>query len=168
MPNLELSDWLYLGGPVLLAVVVLVLLKVLYSAKTFSPLPSTKPRFCLLPKYVVPLPVDGPDVEVVLSSRLAHYGFREIRRDANAIVFSRGSALGEFSIKIAKLVATATLPLAPLTQLNVEYGVAFGCAFDTGDLWTFCRELTEKIEATNDPQEPERIETGNPYQSPQI
>ena len=168
MLNLELSDWLYLGGAVLLIIVVLVALKMSYTAKASLPLPSTRPRFCLLPKYVVSLPLEGPDVEGDLSSRLALYGFQELRRDANAVVYSRGSAVGDFSIKIAKLVVTATFPLSNPARLNIEYGVAFGCAFDTGDLWKFCRELTEKIEVTIDRKESDPIETGNPYQSPKI
>jgi hypothetical protein len=35
------------------------------------------------------------------------------------------------------------LPLLSETELRVEYR-AFA-AFDTGDLWTFCRELQEKV-----------------------
>ncbi len=167
MNNLELSDWLYLGGPVLLVIAVFVVLKVSYTAKGYAPLPAAKPRFCPLPKYVVSIPLGDADAEYDLSARLDDYGFHEVRRNPNAIVFSRGSALGDFSIKIAKLVATAPLPMSNPIQLNVEYGVPFGCAFDTGDLWKFCRELAEKIEAANDRQESARIETGNPYQSPQ-
>jgi hypothetical protein len=99
-------------------------------------------------------------------SRLEQFGFREVRRDTENIEFSRGSALGDFSIKIAKLVATASLPLSNPPQLKVKYGVAFGCAFDTGDLWKFCQELTEKIEATLDVEKADLAETGNPYQPP--
>ena len=167
MLNLELSDWLYLGGAALLIVVVLATLKVSYTAKAFAALPLTKPRFTLLPKYIVPLAVEATDVESDLSSQLAQFGFREVRRDANGIVFSRGSALGDFSIKIAKVIATASLPLSNPIQLKIKYGVAFGCAFDTGDLWKFCRELTERVEATLNRQDSDRVDKGNPYQPPQ-
>jgi hypothetical protein len=166
MTSLELSDWLYLGGPILFIILALVVLKVAYQVKSFAALPAARPRFCVLPKYVVPVPLGDADAEVDLSARLGDYGFHEVRRDRTAIVYNRGSALGDFSIKITKLVATAPLPLANPARLNVEYGVAFGCAFDTGDLWKFCRELAEKIEAANDRQAPARKETGNPYQPP--
>jgi len=168
MPNLELSDWLYLGRSALLVIVILTLFKVSYSTKAFSMLPATKPRFCLLPKYVVSLPIEITDMESNLSSRLAQCGFCEVRSDANSLVFGRGSALGDFSfsIKTMKLIVTASLPLSNPVQLKIEYGAVFGCAFDTGDLWKFCRELTERLEATRNRQNTDRVETDNPYQSP--
>jgi len=166
MPNLESFDWVFLASAVLLIVGLLAILKVSYTVKGFLPLPLKKPRFALLPKYVVSLPVDDTDVESDLSSRFAHYGFREVRRDANTIMFCRGSALGDFSVKIAKIIATTSFPVSNPVQLKIEYGVVFGCAFDTGDLWKFCKELAEKIEASLS-QDSDPVETGNPYQPPQ-
>jgi len=168
MMDLELSDWLSLTVPVLLVIVALLALKALYTSKAFEPLPATKPRLCLLPKYLVSLSLEGADLEGDLLSHLAVYGFREVQRNANAIVLSRGSALGDlsFSVEIAKLNVTVSLPVAAPAQLKVQYGVAFGCALDTGDLWKVCRELTDVIENTPVPQGSDHTETDNPYQSP--
>ncbi len=166
MPNLDFPDWLFLGGPVLLLIGAIVLLKVSYTAKRFVPLPPTKPAFCLLPKYTFTIPIQGTNAEADLAAILVQFGFREPQRDATAIVFTRGSALGDFSVKIAKLVVTASLPVSHPVELKIEYGVVVGCAFDTGDLWKFCNELIEKVEASMDRQEFKAVETGNPYQSP--
>ncbi len=167
MPYLDLTDWVFWGRSVALLIFLLVFLKVAYAAKTPVPLPSAKPRLCLLPKYVASLPVEGGDAESDISSRLTQFGFRERRRDEKAIVFARGSALGDFSIKIVKVVVTASLPLTNPAELKIEYGALFGCVCDTGDLWKFSQELTEKMEASLGHPDLNWRETGNPYQSPQ-
>ena len=77
------------------------------------------------------------------------------------------SSTAALSSTRGKLIATASLPLSSPVQLRIEYGVVFGGGFDTGDLWKFCRELTEKSEATGTRQDSDPAETGNPYQSPQ-
>ena len=166
MFNLELSDWLYLAGPIGLAIALLVALKISYSSKGFVPLSAHKPAVCWLPKYIVDIPLAGNALEASLTARLEHHGFRVRRRSADAIVFQRGSELGDFSIKIAKLIATVRLPISSPARMTVEYGVAFGCAFDTGDLWKFCNELKEKLETVH-AGEAFRVETENPYQPPQ-
>ncbi|MEK6237256.1 MAG: hypothetical protein N2C14_21305 [Planctomycetales bacterium] len=170
MPDLNPSDWFPLA--IILAGLIVIFSGLIgYSAKGFTPLPATKPMICMLPKFIVPLQIEGEDVLRELSARLARHGFRELRRDAGAVVFTRGSKLGEFSIKVMKLYVMAALPLSNPVQLRVVYGAPFGVVFDTGDLWTFCRELIEKVEAVEPEAEPdlprrEPMETGNPYQSP--
>jgi len=166
MPQIELSDYTFLAIPILVLVAVLIALKVAYRAKSFVPLPTAKPGFVWLPKYTVSLPMQTGDHEAELAARLGSHGFSQRRLRDHRIEFTRGSALGDFSIKIAKVVATTSLPASNPAQLKVEYGVLFGCAFDTGDLWQFCRELTDKIEAAIAEDLPPRVETGNPYQPP--
>ena len=163
--GLELSDWLYLGiGPVVL-VMALTVLKVSYTMKSFVPLPARKPRFVLLPKYVVSIPIEATqDMEDELCSRLAAFGFQVKRRDPSVLAFTRGSVLGDFSIKITKLTATTSIPVSNPAPFEIEYSVIFGCAFDTGDLWKFCQELMQKLELEQSDHAP--IESGNPYQSP--
>jgi hypothetical protein len=156
------------AGLFALIFVALVLLKVAYAGKSHRPLPAKKPGICWLPKYAFLLQLDGPaSIEDELILRLQDYGFEVAKRDARRIVFSRGSALGEFSIEITKLIATATLPLSNPVEMQIEYGIAFGCLCDTGDLWKFCRELMQKVEDRN-ARASEWNETGNPYQSPPV
>jgi len=151
---------------ILYVVIALITLKVAYTLKGFSRMPKTKPGFAWLPKYTVSIPVETADIETDLSSHFARYGFVEVKRDPKAIVYSRGSALGDFSVKIAKIVATVPVPVSNPVQLQVQYGVIFGCAFDTGDLWKFCMELSEKVEADVRSATSNPTETGNPYQPP--
>jgi len=131
MLNLELSDWLYLGGAALLIVVVLAILKVSYAAKAFSALPLKKPRFSLLPKYVVPLPIEATDVESDLSSQLAQFGFREVRRDANGIdlaadllwaIFPSRSQWHHFRYPIPYNLRSNTASFSAAYLIQVIYG----------------------------------------------
>jgi len=167
MSNLELSDWLVVIGPILLVIALLVALKVAYALKSCATLPPKKPKFCFLPKYAFSLPINGSAGENELPSHLKQFGFQEKSRSKQGIVFSRGSELGDFSIKIAKLIVTAELPLTDPVQLKIEYGVAFGCAFDTGDLCKFCHELIQKMEAQTTRPASVGVESDNPYQPPQ-
>jgi hypothetical protein len=168
MINFDLSSWTFWVSAFALMFGVLILQKIFYSAKSFVPLPDRKPLVCLLPKYFLALPLNiAKATQDELESRLAMYGFRVNSADDNSVRFTRGSVLGDFSIKITKVNVIAALPLTDPVQLKVEYGVIFGCAFDTGDLWKFCRELTQQVEANaRRVATADYIETGNPYQSP--
>ena len=131
---------------VVLAVVVAFL--VAYKLKPFSELPANRPTICLLPKYLVPLHIPesvilSPRPAKSLESMLSGLDFKLEESPDSEIRFTRGSVLGDFSFKIAKVRVSVLLPLLSETQLRVEYG-AFA-AFDTGDLWKFCRELQENI-----------------------
>lgn len=159
-----------LGGTFLLLllglVAVIVLLRILYSVKGFPPLPATKPAFCLLPKYTVPLVMDSPHPEA-LAARLAEFGFRVTRSDAGEMEFSRGHVLSDISIKIIKVIVVAKLPMSNPVQLEVRYGHLLGVFADTGDLWAFCSELTQKVEARDQlAANANRPDSDNPYQAP--
>ncbi len=146
MPSWEFNDWALLVGPIALVIFVLVILKVAYTTKQPIVLPSSKPSFCFLPKYTFNLPLTGKDLPKI-QSVMIDSGFRESRSSSSELRFERGSALGDISIKIAKLLAAVKIPASGPLEMSVEYGVVFGAAFDTGDLWKFCRELEERIQA---------------------
>ena len=166
MAKFEWADLAMLAGPIGLLLLVIILMKVIYSTKSFAVLPSVKPKFCLFPKYVVTLQLNGSEPESELSSRLANWGFRERPDGSNRLTFHRGSAVGDFSIKIAKLIATASRPVKESVELYVSYGVPLGVAFDTGDLWQVCHELQQKLDALADQDDANSSDDSNPYQSP--
>ena len=85
------------------------------------------------------------DPPAALGERLRNFGFRVDKRTENVLRFTRRSALGDFSIKIAKVNLTFAMPLTADTEVLVEYG-SFA-AFDTGDLWTFTSELKAGLES---------------------
>lgn len=133
----------------ILVVGALVVIFVAYRLKTSPGLPDTKPAFCLLPKYRVSLRlppdiVSSSDPISVLGQRLAEFGFSESKREAGFVRYSRGSLLGDFSIKIAKVNLTFPLPLEADTVVEIAYGQI--AAFDTGDLWRFATELKARTE----------------------
>ncbi len=120
-----------------------------YKLKSPQPLPSSKPSFCFLPKFegsisVPPINAETTQPTDFLAERLAEAGFSVAQRTDDELVFSRGSVLGDFSVKIAKVNMRFDLPIQPSTRFTIEYG-AFA-AFDTGDLWQFTQELKDIVE----------------------
>ena len=157
-------DWERFIVPVIIMVVVIVVLKIAYAVKPHAEIPPKKPKLCWLPKYKLRLPVvERLGVEDDLSEALMQLGFRQ----TGELQFSRGSGLGDFSIKIAKVIVTAESPLTNPLALRVEYGAVCGVAFDNGDLWKFCDELGEKLRTNlDDENHVHQEQTGNPYQPP--
>jgi len=119
-----------------------------YKLKPFSELSVSRPALSVLPKYLVSVHI--PESVILsetpsksLERMLSNLDFKLEQTTDSDIRLSRGSVLGDFSLKIAKIRVSVPLPLLSETELRVEYG-AFA-AFDMGDLWTFCRELQEKV-----------------------
>jgi len=127
---------------------VIVAFLVAYKFKPFSELSVARPSFSVLPKYFVSVHI--PESVILsetpsksLESMLSSLDFKLEQTTESEIRLVRGSVLGDFSLKIAKVRVSAPLPLLSATRIRVEYG-SFA-AFDTGDLWKFCRELQEKL-----------------------
>ncbi len=59
------------------------------------------------------------------------------------LLYKRGSVLGDFTIKIAKVNLFFSLPLESETKLYIQYGTF--ALFDTGDLWKFTNEIRGKL-----------------------
>ena len=120
-----------------------------YKLKSPRPLPASKPSFCLLPKFESSISLPRSIAEAAqpsepLAERMAEADFSVAQQTDDALVFSRGSVLGGFSVEIAKITVRFTLPLQSSARFSIEYG-SFA-AFDTGDLWQFTEELTARVE----------------------
>ncbi len=120
-----------------------------YKFKPASPLLSSKPSFCLLPKFkglidLRPNIAQAPQPAESLAEGLAESGFSVAARSDSELVLSRGSVLGDFSVKIAKANLRFEVPLQSPAAFIIEYG-SFA-AFDTGDLWQFAQELKSSLE----------------------
>jgi hypothetical protein len=131
---------------VIVSVVVAAFL-VAYRLKPFSELSVRRPMLSVLPKYLVSIRIPtavilSQNPSESLEEMLSSLDFKLEETTASEIRFTRGSVLGEFSFKVAKVRVSAPFPLLSETQMQIEYG-AFA-AFDTGHLWKFCRELQEK------------------------
>ena len=144
----------------------------LYKYKSPGDLPANKPMFCLLPKFRAPLRlsadlVDAAEPLAELSTLLASCGFRLTTEASDRASFTRGSAVGDFSIKLVKINLDLELPLAAETQSVIEIG-GLAPYFDNGGLCKFAHELSEKLATyRRDTPLPPPEATDNPYQSPQ-
>ena len=131
------------------AVIALIIFLVAYKTKEPTPLPFVRPTFACLPKYITPiaLPQDiiaAGSPELALGERLAEYGFSESSQTVGKVCYTRGSIVGDLSVKIAKINLTFSLPLYRRPTMTVVAGGPL--AFDTGDLWKLTTELKEKLE----------------------
>ncbi len=131
---------------VVIAGVLIIIMLLLYRMRNPKEYPEKKPAFAMLPKYrlIVKLSA-GSNSKELLSNKLSTLGFKLSGDTSSQIVFSRGSVLGDISIKITKVNLKFDKPLSEKTGLTVEYG-AFAF-FDTGDLWEFIRELSDKLKS---------------------
>lgn len=123
------------------AAVVIAVELAIYKIIEYTPLPSKKPFFQLFPKYYWTL--DSKLDEAGLQKVMSKFGFSLKKEGEDKLIFHRGSVLGDFSIKIAKVDVVFEKPLDSGSRINIEYG-AFAL-FDTGDLWKFSLELRKKL-----------------------
>ena len=73
------------------------------------------------------------------------FGFHQKKQKEDHYSFSRGSVLGDLSIKITRVNIEIEKPIKNDCKVFLSYG-NFAPTFDTGDLWKFSRELKTKIE----------------------
>lgn len=135
---------LFLGAS---AIVTVVMINTIRGPR---PLGEKKPMVTFLPKYLVTIRLpagvtEASDPGAGLEELVAPLGFKLESGTKEVLQFGRGSLLGDFSIKIAKVYLRFRLPLSGETQCEVAYG--FGALFDTGDLWRFANELKDKLES---------------------
>ncbi|UTW04705.1 hypothetical protein KDX31_06815 [Amphritea atlantica] len=126
----------------LIVVLGLVGITVLYKLIPCRNLGTKKPFIALLPKYKksVKHSLSNADLE----EKLAGFGFKKVKESESWQTFTRGSILGDISIKLAKV----NVGLRKISDYEHEVTVQAGwvAAFDNGDHWKFTKELTEKIE----------------------
>jgi len=125
-----------------------------YTRKAATDLPGKRPRLAWMPKYRCRCEpsasvLSSPDPARALVLRLGELGFVCERQTPLALHFSRGHAQGDFSVELAKLDVTVSLPIESSTELLVEAG--WVAAFDTGDLWQLTTELKALVESDSPP-----------------
>ena len=126
----------------IVVVAALVILTVLYKLLPFRGLGERKPTIAFLPKYRRTIRHSLTDLE--LEEKLRSFGFKKVSEKDSSVKFSRGSVLGDISIKLAKVNVGLRKISDSEHEVTVEAGWIAG--FDTGDHWTFTKELTEKME----------------------
>jgi hypothetical protein len=126
---------------IIIVVVVLVVITGLYKVLPCRDLGTKKPFIAFLPKYKSNVKHSLSNAE--LEERLAGFGFKKIKEGESFQKFTRGSVLGDISIKLAKV----NVGLRKINENEHEMTVQAGwiAAFDTGDYWEFTKELSENI-----------------------
>ena len=122
-------------------VIVLAVFTVLYKLIPYRSVGEKKPFFAPLPKYqkIIDTKKSNEDIH----SQLKEFGFSQVSASGNITKYKRGSVIGDFSIKLAKLNVSVVRVSDTSVKLTVEAG--WFVAFDTGDFWMFLSELSQKI-----------------------
>jgi len=126
----------------IISVVALVaLITLIYKALPFRLAEGKKPLIAFFPKYKKRVSHNLTNEEI--ERKLSEFGFKKTSSKNDASKFSRGSILGDISIKLAKV----NVGIQKITDNEHEITVQAGwvAAFDTGDHWQFLNELCNKI-----------------------
>lgn len=155
-----LASWLYVTygdfDPRLAASVsaIVAVTAFFYSGKSpIQFMEGKKPRIVWMPKYRAlckPSPdiINTEDPARAITLLLSGKGFVCERQTPLALHFIRGYAKGDFSVELARVNLTVTLPITEETEMLVEAG--WIAAFDTGDLWQLTQEIKSLIENGNE------------------
>ena len=123
-------------------VVLLVAITALYKLLPYREMGDKKPFFALLPKYKA---VIRSDSELPIDEKLlSDLGFKKVKQKESTVKYTRGSVLGDISIKLSKVDVYLTTVTATEKEIAVQAG--WVAAFDTGDHWQFLNELSKKLE----------------------
>ncbi|MFW1563312.1 hypothetical protein ACEV87_22710 [Vibrio parahaemolyticus] len=123
-------------------VVVLVIFTASYKFLPYRSIGDRKPVVTFLPKYQKEIETRKTDTEI--ENQLKEYGFSKVGRSNGISSYARGSVLGDFSIKLAKVNIKINRASGSTVIVHIE--ASWFVAFDTGDFWQFLTELTEKIQ----------------------
>ncbi|EHR5764780.1 hypothetical protein P3383_23620 [Vibrio parahaemolyticus] len=123
-------------------VVVLVIFTASYKFLPYRSIGERKPVVAFLPKYKKEIETRKTDAEI--ENQLKEYGFSKVGSSNGISIYARGSVLGDFSIKLAKV--NIKINRASDSTVIVHIEASWFVAFDTGDFWQFLTELTEKIQ----------------------
>ncbi len=126
---------------IIAAVILLILITAAYKLIPFREAGNKKPLLAVFPKYKKR--ITHTLTKQQIEQRLSEYGFKKIKETESDIKFSRGSILGDISIKLTKV----DVGLQIISQNELEVTVQAGglAAVDTGDHWLFITELCEKF-----------------------
>jgi hypothetical protein len=127
---------------IFIVVGAVVAITVLYKALPLREAGDRKPFIALLPKYKKRIECSFSNTQ--LEQKLSEYGFQKTKESDSKISFSRGSILGDISIKLAKV--NVVIERLNGGECEVAVQAAWVVAFDTGDHWGFINELCEKLQ----------------------
>lgn len=127
---------------VLMSIGVLIACTVVYKQLPHRAASPNKPLFAFFPKYKkrIKHTLTAQQIE----ERLAEFGFKKTAEQGDLMAFSRGSVLGDISVKLSK-VAVGLEKIAD-NEHEITVHAGWVRAFDTGDHWQFITELSERIE----------------------
>ncbi len=125
------------------AIAVIILITVLYKLIPFRETGERKPHLAILPKYKkrITHALSRQQIE----QKLTELGFKKLDENDSTLKFSRGSILGDISIKLTRV--DVGLQIISSSELEVTVQAGWLAAVDTGDHWSFITELCEKIAA---------------------
>ncbi len=124
------------------ALIALLVLSFLYKFAPYRLIENKKPRLDFLPKYKTSIRCEHSLEN--LEKMLAEYGFKKSGVKDGITYFYRGSLLGDFSIKLIKV--KLGIQVLDKQKMEISLAAAWFIAFDTGDFWTFMKELGSKLE----------------------
>ncbi|MEM5534672.1 hypothetical protein HHE92_12775 [Pseudoalteromonas arctica] len=124
-----------------LLALLLVLVTITYKVLPHRELGNKKPTIAVMPKYKTKVNASISASE--LDEVLAVYGFSKVNVKNDADKYTRGSVLGDISIKLAKVNVFVSCISPSRKEVCVEAG--WVAVFDTGDHWQFLKELSEKL-----------------------
>lgn len=127
---------------ILLVVGILAAITILYKVLPYRQAGEKKPIIALLPKYKIQVQNNLNDDQI--QTILSDLGFKRTQHSSTQSKFSRGSIIGDISIKLAKI--NIILSKISDNQQEITIEAAWVAAFDTGDHWQFITELAEKLE----------------------
>ena len=124
------------------AISVLIACAILYKLLPHREAGTKKPFMTFFPKYKkrVKHTLNAQQLE----EKLAEFGFKKTGGDGDLMAFSRGSVLGDISVKLSKVAVGLKKVADNEHEMTVHAG--WVRAFDTGDHWQFITELCERIE----------------------
>lgn len=126
---------------ILAAIVVLMIVTVIYRVVPNRDLGAKKPMLAFFPKYRNR--VANPDSDDQVEQTMASLGFKKGKSRGGLTEYSRGSVIGDLSIKLSKVKVTYHPVINGKLSFTVE--AAWVVAFDTGDHWQFTKELGDKL-----------------------
>ena len=121
---------------------IVIVITVGYKLLPYRSAGSRKPVIAFLPKYkkTVTHTLTNKELELIMTG----LGFKASKKRGEISRFSRGSVIGDISIKLAKVNVSMHRINPSEHEITVEAG--WVAAFDTGDHWKFITELGEKFE----------------------
>ena len=126
---------------ILTAFMTVALATLIYKVLPFRKVGDKKPFLAFFPKYKIRVYHTLNNEE--LENKLSKFGFKKVNETKGLLKFSRGSVLGDLSIKLSKVSVSLHKIEEGVHDLTVQ--ATWVAAFDTGDHWQLTKELGSRI-----------------------